>query len=438
MTGEKLIYALVYAAEALIAWQYFEQLFGSRRRSAAAGFTIGYGALYAVSFFGNIAVNACAFMVCNGLLAAIIYRRPVKASLLHAAFLTAAMMISEMLPAQLVSAVIGDYSAYAHNMTVLVPQSVMSKLLYFLCTLAVGRLLGPERSASGGPAVLLTLCAVPLMSMLVAFTIAYISILYDFGGLAGILASASIMGLLFVNILILIAYRRIQSIDDERLELRMSAMRDEANAEYYKMLQTQYDNQRILVHDMKNHLNTINGLALEAGDGRVSEYIGRLGELSCLGRGVKYCDEPTLNLVLMRYSEYCEERGVSLNCDVRSGSVRGIDAVGITALFGNLLSNAAEAAACSGEKQIELKSTLKEDGRTVISVVNSCDDPPEYDAEGRLRTKKSGGTHGLGVKSIERTLKSCGGNWMTYYEPAERRFHAVVTLSAGAKQECER
>lgn len=141
MIGEKLIYALVYVAEALIAWQYFEHLFGRKTGllNTAAAFALGYGALFALSFLNNIAVNASAFLACNGLLTALIYRRPVKASLLHAAFLTAAMMISEMLPAQLVSAMIGDYSAYAHNMTVLVTQSVVSKLLYFLCTLVAGR-----------------------------------------------------------------------------------------------------------------------------------------------------------------------------------------------------------------------------------------------------------------------------------------------------------
>lgn len=432
MIGEKLIYALVYVAEALIAWQYFEHLFGRKTGllNTAAAFALGYGALFALSFLNSIAVNASAFLACNGLLTALIYRRPVKASLLHAAFLTAAMMISEMLPAQLVSAMIGDYSAYSHNMTVLVTQSVVSKLLYFLCTLVAGRLLGPERSTSGGPAVLLTLCAVPLVSMLVAFTIAYIGILYDFSGLAGILAVVSIMGLLYVNILVLLAYRKIQAMDDERLALQMSAMRDEANAEYYKMLQTQYDNQRILVHDMKNHLNTISGLAIDAGACRVSEYIERLGELSHFGRTVRYCDEPILNMVLLRYSEFCEEKGISFSCDVRSGSVKDMDAVSITALFGNLLSNAVEAAGKSAEKLIDLSSTVKEDGRTVISVVNSCDQSPEFDREGRLKTRKEGGTHGFGVKSIERTLKACGGSWITYYEETERRFHAVVTLAS--------
>lgn len=430
MTGEKLIYALVYAAEALIAWQYFEQLFERKVSSVSAvvGFVLGYGALFALSFYGNIAVNAFAFLVCNGILAAGIYRRPAKASLLHAAFLTAAMMISEMLPAQLVSAVIGDYSAYAHNMTVLVTQSVMSKLLYFLCTLAVGRLLGPERASSGGPTVLLALCAVPIVSLLVAFTIAYISILYDFDGLAGILASVSIMGLLFVNIMVLLTYRKILAMDEERMAFRMGAMRDEANAEYYKMLQTQYDNQRILVHDMKNHLNAINGLALDVGAYRVSEYIGQLGEWSHFGRTIRYCDEPILNIVLLRYSEYCEEKGISFNCDVRYGSIKGMDAVGITALFGNLLSNAVEAADKSTEKLLDLASTVKEDGRTVISVVNSCDTPPEYDGAGRLKTSKGCKSHGYGVKSIERTLKACGGSWITYYEESERRFHAVITL----------
>ena len=430
MTGEKLIYALVYAAEALIAWQYFEQLFERKASlvSAVVGFVIGYGALFALSFYGNIAVNAFAFLVCNGILAAGIYRRPVKASLLHAAFLTAAMMISEMLPAQLVSAAIGDYSAYKYNMTVLLTMSASSKLLYFMCMIVAERLLGPDLSSSGGPAVLLTLCSVPLVSTLVSFTIAYISILYNFRGLAGILSSVSVFGLLYVNILILLAYRKIQVMDDERLALQMSAMRDEANAEYYKMLQTQYDNQRILVHDMKNHLNTISGLALDAGACQVSEYIGRLGELSHFGRTVRYCDEPILNMVLLRYSEYCKERGISFSCDVRPGSVKGMDAVSITALFGNLLSNAVEAAGKSIEKLIDLSSTVKADGRTVISVVNSCDTPPEYDGAGRLKTAKGGKSHGYGVKSIERTLKACGGSWITYYEDSERRFHAVITL----------
>ena len=50
--------------------------------------------------------------------------------------------------------------------------------------------------------------------------------------------------------------------------------------------------QKILIHDMKNHLHTIFGLSERGGETEIQEYIQQLLELPVLKSSVTYCSQP--------------------------------------------------------------------------------------------------------------------------------------------------
>lgn len=62
----------------------------------------------------------------------------------------------------------------------------------------------------------------------------------------------------------------------EQLAMNLSIQKEEADAAYYQDLQKQSENQRILIHDIKRHLNTIHGLANDFNAPGISEYITKL------------------------------------------------------------------------------------------------------------------------------------------------------------------
>ena len=112
MTAE-MCYALVYLAEGLIVNQYFGHLYPSKRKYAVelAAYFIVYLLLYIAFTASNVFLNVSAFFVGNAVLALFCYAISLKAALLHAAFLSFAMTVTELLTGIILSFLFFDYSA---------------------------------------------------------------------------------------------------------------------------------------------------------------------------------------------------------------------------------------------------------------------------------------------------------------------------------------
>ncbi len=143
---------------------------------------------------------------------------------------------------------------------------------------------------------------------------------------------------------------------------------------------------------------------------------------------VKLCTDPILNLLLLRFRDNCKAKNIQFHCDVRENSSAFLDASSVTTLYGNLLSNAAEAAEASTERQIEL-SVIRNAIQSVIviSVINSCDDPPTPDGNRGFHTRKTDRLlHGVGLRSIRRIVAKYHGVATMYYDPDNKQFHHVI------------
>lgn len=430
MIAERVFYAALFMAEAITSWLYFNYIYTQTAKNfrVFASYALGYALLFSLTQFDSVILNVGSFFVINAILPAINYSCEVKSAILHAAFLTLLMSIAEVLVNLLITVIVDDYTAYTYSMSAFVSLVGFSKLLYFLLTVLAARLFKPHKNWNEEPSQIVLLCFMPLVSVVIIVTFIYIGITGQLTSLTEKLVSVSVVALLLVNIIVLFIYNRIQSMDRENAALQMSRLRDQADAEYYGMLQQQYDGQRILIHDIKKHLSVINSMAEEGNSQRIVGYISELENLPEFKRKARLCNEPILNMVLLRYSEYCAEHDIDFSCDVRSDGVSFMDAISITALFGNLLSNAVEAAEKSSEKMIEL-SVIKnmEQNNVLVSLINSCDTAPVKDSSGNLTTRKDRSKgHGYGTKSISRVVTKFGGRLEMQYDETAHEFHSII------------
>lgn len=213
--------------------------------------------------------------------------------------------------------------------------------------------------------------------------------------------------------------------------MQLSLVRENDTAEYDKMLSTQNENRNILVHNIRGHLYTISALAEQHQQSEITDYINNLIQTSNLQNSdaLQLCDNNTLNAILCRYKEECKKQKIDFRTDIRNESIHFMSANDLTALFCNLLDNAMEAAARVSDSFIELCITRRENTPyTVLSVQNSCLENP-FDSRGNLVTrKKNSNHHGLGLKSIQRTIENYGGDMHIYYEETTETFHTVIRI----------
>ena len=429
MMEERLCYLLAYLAEALIFWLYAEGIFGSRLKTAKV-LTITFGTyllLFACSLLNITALNTLSFLVGNALLLLFCYGASWQGSLLHGALLSFIMTITEILTALLLSLFVHDFAAYTYDVTVMITMAILCKLFYLLVALAISRLFRTRERRSVEPARMVVFVLLPLVSTVFSVIIAYLGLQEGFNRTTGMVVATSVMVLLGCNLLFLALYRWLQNAEAQRLSAELGRQKDAADAAFYKLLAEEREVQRTLVHDTRNHLQVLSGMLSEGRTQAAMEYLQDLTQ-RIRTTTPHLCADPVMNLILAEGAKQAKAHTIRFDFDVPAGSIAFLDDADKTALFGNLLSNALEAAAKTTARWVELRTMFKSDpGIVVISISNSCETAPHTDEHGHyLTTKKDKRLHGLGLKSILRVIQKYEGNHMIKYLEEEEEFRFVI------------
>lgn len=430
MMQEIYCYAALYLVEAFIAGVYLEYLFDRKRKLwlHILCYVLAYGLLFAISQFHMTELNAISFTVVNFALILFNYRCNAKLALIHSAFLSFLVLAGELLVTLVITLFGYSFTEYTHNFSVMLTLIIWSKLLYMVFA-AIGALIfSPYTQENAEPGAMLLFCILPIGSVVVTAAIVYIGIRNSVNPVTAVIITITVASLLVMNLLFLSIYTHVQRMNRERVALQLALQRDRADAAHYQALQAQFDSQRILVHDIKNHLRTIDVLASQGNAKEISEYIRQLDASLQMVPQARLCAEPILNMLLLRFRETCREGNVAFQCDIRDNSLTFLDAADTTTLFSNLLSNAFEAAVASQKRQIELSVRRDtEQAAVVITLNNTCDQPPETDGEGGFVTrKKNREKHGVGLKSIRRVVCKYNGIQTMQFDSERLLFYHII------------
>lgn len=424
-------YAFVLTSEGITAWSYFEQVFerkGSRKVEIWM-FILGYSLLFALSQFKNVLINTIAFLFVNLILLFSNFACKKLIGIIQVAFLTVVMGGTEVLAGNLMSCLSHDFKVYQYDISVMIPLSVLSCLLYFFVIQIIAKLIKPAKDGTDTSTVFL-LSILPVVSVLITMTIAYISITTRIKPIVGILMAISVIALLMVNILVTVVYNHIQKMYNDRLELELIAQKAKMDTENYKILENQYENQRVLIHDIRGHMQVMRGLLESKNYDELENYLLDMERDPALQKIARLCDNTVLNVILVHHASICKSLDIDIDFDIRQHSVDFISAHDITAIFDNLLTNAEEAAKNTSEKYIKLSATQQGETGMLITIINSCDSAPDMDEDGNIKTKKKDKEHhGVGLKSVKQAVQRYHGVSRMYYSNEENRFHSVIHLT---------
>lgn len=235
--------------------------------------------------------------------------------------------------------------------------------------------------------------------------------------------------LLIVNLLIFGLNQYNQKKHLEFTEMQIQLQKEHDSAEYYKMLIAQNENQRILIHDMKKHLQSIALLNEDNQNEKIRAYINQLMQSSDLLEFSKICDHKILNNILCRYKKVCNDLHIAFHADIRSNTTTFLSDSDVTSLFCNMLDNAVEASNHIKDSYIEITAAQrKHTPFVIITIINSCASNP-FSPNGELvSSKQNPQAHGFGIKSIEKIIHNYNGNIQMYYDEETSTFHTIIML----------
>lgn len=207
---------------------------------------------------------------------------------------------------------------------------------------------------------------------------------------------------------------------------------EEDRINYYVTLLEKDETQRIMLHDMKNHLLALSALNSTHNPDRVEAYILKLIKIASDSAPHVYSDNDLLNSIIFRYHKEAKKNKISFNADIRSSALNFMDDNDLVSLLGNILDNAIESCCNQINGFIELLiSTQEELGIAKIKLVNSSNQPPKYANNQIITSKKDIKHHGIGMKSVERIVHKYNGEIHTHYNESDKTFHTMIVVNGG-------
>lgn len=198
---------------------------------------------------------------------------------------------------------------------------------------------------------------------------------------------------------------------------------------YLENVENNYQRTRELWHDLKNHINLLNTLLSEHKYEQMADYLKAFGEdVDSLTLPVK-SGNIIVDALLEDKIARARKEGVEVSLSLCNLTGLLLKPDEICGLFGNLLDNALEA-----NRQVQegkyLEIDCREQAESYYIRVRNKTAGKAKEQGGVLQTTKADRLnrvgHGLGLRSVERIVHGCGGEFVV--DSREREFTVVVRL----------
>ena len=422
-----------FLTEAVILWQYSSNLFTARRRPwmQFAMLSVFYLTMFAVSLLEYTWLNMTLYFVLNFIFLLTMYELKWYTALFHSAVITGVMAMCELTVYSMIERFSPHFLAGSGRFQNMMIFIIFSKMLFFTIVYILIHLwkrqqeYGQQHNRS-----VLLLIFIPAASVFTMLTLVNVSDSFLLSPALEGMVTLSAFFLLISNLLVFGINQYNLKKNVEFTQMQLLLQKESNSAEYYEMLRQQNENQRILIHDIKKHLHSIDMLNQQKEHDKIDAYLHQLIHSSDLKESARLCEHEMLNSILCRYMQQCTDSHIDFHADIRSGTTDFIADNDLTSLFCNLLDNAVKAAKDIPESFIEISTGKKEKNPfTVLTVINSCRTNPFAGGNGNPTINMpSSNNHGFGLKSIRKIVAKYNGAMQIYYHADTLTFHTILTL----------
>lgn len=420
---------MLYIFEAIVVYQYAGTIFYKKNDSwkIYISFFAGYSVLYGVSFLNLPVLNMLLFVLSNFLILFFNYESRLRSALFHAVMVSMIMFISEIIIVMLFSHLMDATQSSETSLFVL--DAVISKLLFFILSKVIAQITVKETLEDNFSEKILGLYILPVSSFVILIEIFFLSqrIKFPIEYYTEILIGSIL--LLFANITVFNIYENQLKTSRELTALKLANQKNEIDMEYYQILQGQYENSRILVHDIKNHITTIDALASTNDTEKIKSYISSISDHYSLYNPVPITENKMLDVICSQKYAQCSLLDIDLSINNEGVRLDFINDVDLCTIMTNLLDNAIESCKASAEKKIELSFYYKNSAFVVINMKNSCDKSPVIINHQFMTTKSDKVNHGVGMVSIQRAIEKYDGSMDCYYDEENHIFHSNIIFN---------
>lgn len=190
------------------------------------------------------------------------------------------------------------------------------------------------------------------------------------------------------------------------------ALQGELLKEHYQKLEEMAEENRQLLHDVKNHFLILQEMEREKDWEELHQYLSEAGALYLDVKKFRWTGNQMMDLVLSRKKAEAEQKGIVF--ELSGTSVRDLPMTDseIVSLLGNLLDNAVEACErITDHAQRRIQVMVEQKGNLLrIQIENSVEEAPVVVRGKIATTKKNKSLHGYGLQNVKRVVNRYEGN----------------------------
>lgn len=224
--------------------------------------------------------------------------------------------------------------------------------------------------------------------------------------------------LLAINIMVFYLYDVVNKYYTERLEKDLLKQQNIAYKNQFEIIEASQKQTRMLKHDMKNHIISIQNMAQKSENDELLRYLNSTFEKIDLP--AEYAASGNLGIdSILNYKMLQAEKILSnIQLTVNIPNEIQFDAFDINTILSNLIDNALEAIKQSDEKHLEISIVL-ECSILYITVKNSYCGKVNLKSGKLTTTKRDILAHGIGLKSVKHTVDKYNGSMTIQHTASE-------------------
>lgn len=244
----------------------------------------------------------------------------------------------------------------------------------------------------------------------------FIGISYEFGGMKNYISDIVVLmvvtGMVVIN---MAEYYMISEIINSQVKLMESdriRMEMESQKKLYDSISGNYEKQKSMAHEYKNHLQCIDTLIDKKEYDRLKEYVSTLcGKFDSVYYVIN-TNNPVINAVINTKYQEAIDNDILMSLQVDDLLDMVIDDDDMVVILSNLFNNAIEACKKCNDRIIRFKA-VKENNGITISMENSCEGKLSYH-DGQIVSTKTDNSeqHGIGIKNVINIVNKYNGEYV--------------------------
>lgn len=417
----------MYLFEFLLFWYYSDSLFDAKKSTFKRALTIFLNNTFlGVIYQFNITyLNGILIIITYSLVLLYLYNVSFKTAIFHSLIFLTVMLSSEILVMALSSVLYKDFNSLENSTDAYLFVIITSKLIYFGLMIIILKLFAQKENNEQYSKYFWLLFIMPLTSIMVLICFRYIAYQMQLTQTMSVLWIISCIGLLFANILVFIIYEYSLKNTKELYELKTIQHQEEQDKKYFEIIEQSNKDMRIFSHDIKNHLTQIRNFE-DIED--VRRYVDCIyPDIEKFNRtGIS--KNKMLDLIISKYVTLCEKKNIKFSIDVKTANLAYVSDSDLSTLMNNLLDNAVEATERADERFIQVYIFSKGSIHDGLVIKNSCAISPKAENGELKTTKQNKKTHGVGTKSIRKTLKKYDAVYGWKYDENSKIFETDIVF----------